>query len=133
VQAARIVPVKLTVAITANPGFSVDVVQREVSKTLNDWLNSDERGFGINLSGGDLWSHVLQTTVMETPVVKEIESLVAFIGDQVISLEESTAGKIQALGRCPDDPSPILNVRLQRHEIPWGVPKHTITVTGAAQ
>jgi predicted phage baseplate assembly protein len=133
VQAARIVPVKLTVAVTANPGFSVDVVQREVGKTLNDWLNSDERGFGINLSGGDLWSRVLQTTVMETPVVKEIESLVAFIGDQVISLEESTAGKIQALGRCPDDPSPILNVRLQRHEIPWGVPNHTIMVTGAAQ
>ncbi|MER9059908.1 putative baseplate assembly protein [Mesorhizobium sp. M0698] len=133
VQAARIVPVKLTIKMTASAGFSLDLVKREVSKTLNEWLNSDERGFGTNLTGGDLWSRVLQTTIAGAPVVGEIESLVASIGGKNISLVQSKDGlKILPFGTSPDDASPTLNVRLEKHEIPWGLPNHDIEVTGAA-
>lgn len=132
VQAARIVPIKLTIILTANAGFSDDVVKREVSKTLNDWLNSDERGFRTNLTGGDLWSRVLQATVAGAPVVREIESLVASIGDKKISLEQSKDGFNISVSNTPIGVPPTLNVRLQDYEIPWGVPNHEIKVTGAS-
>lgn len=133
VQAAGIVPVKLTIKMTANAGFSDDAVQRAVTKSINDWINSDERGFGTNLIGGDLWSRVLQTTVAGAPVVGEIEELVAAVGDKTISLEQAN-GKIQimSLDKSSDNPAPVFNVRLEKHEVPWGLPSHEILVTGVA-
>ncbi|MGO7807182.1 putative baseplate assembly protein [Rhizobium ruizarguesonis] len=132
VRPARIVPVKLEIRMKVKAGFSVNDVEREVNKAINDWLNSDDRGFGPNLYGGDLWSRAAQATVGGVFAVAQIERLAADIGGKKILLEPSGSdGNVVTAAVSPDGFSSNLNVQLLGHEIPWGYPNHLITFAGS--
>jgi predicted phage baseplate assembly protein len=128
VQAARIVPVKVIVTAVPVAGNPLDDVARVVRDSLNNWLNSTDRGFGTELYGADLWSCVMQAKVGSAAAVQQITRLTAEVsghGTIRLGMERDESGKPKLLGFGKSDE---IAIRIPNHAVLWGRPDHEFVV-----
>lgn len=134
VRSALIVPVQVTARVRPVIGQNGEEVQRAIRKALNDYLNSDDRGFGTILHDGDLWSCVSQATIRGTRVVAEIQRITADVGGVRLGATDLLVEPAEMLMQVSKMPakksSDALFVQIAEHAALWGRPDHTIDFVG---
>jgi hypothetical protein len=136
VRAAMIVPVKVTILARASAGYAGDEVRGAIQRSLNDWLNSSNRGFGTQLYAADLWSCAAQTTVGGIRVIDQVLSLRADVNGRILTMNPPVppvprtftfAGtKHVAAEEGSSD-----FIAIADHAILWGRPDHVVQLEGA--
>jgi predicted phage baseplate assembly protein len=136
VQAARIVPVKVTVVASAVAGYNAEDVRQAVRGALNRWLNSKDRGFNTSVYGGDLWSCAAQATIGSARVIDQVKSLKVDLDGSIIEIREEQAGQgsLMTASFVASEPKERSTgvVKIPAHAVLWGRPDHVVDLVGDA-
>ena len=136
VRPALIIPVRVTARVRLLPGQSGEEAQRAIRQALNDYLNSDDRGFGTLLHDGDLWSCVAQAAIRGTRVAAQVESVTAEVGEKRLGTAPGQSDGADMIMNVSDvTPKSTGEVLLQiaEHAVLWGRPDHNIQFVGGGR